>query len=101
CCCEPLMTTPGSTESAMKPPLEKFGPEQKSNSVVRPLSICTRRMGAACEAAQNSATPSQPPFGPGAMWTVRLERDRQKFVSAPAEPRLCTSIVPVIATSPG
>ena len=88
----------------MKPPLAYAGPVQKSISDVSPVSICTRRIGAAWEVAQNSATPSQPPFGPESTWRVRFESERQKFVSATQKPALhwlCTSIVPVIATSPG
>ena len=62
----------------MNPPLANDGPSQKSNSVVSPLT-CTRRTGAACEAAQNSAAPSQP-----LPWTliVRFEAERQKLFSA-------------------
>jgi len=52
CCCDPLNTDPGITESEMKPPLAYDGPVQKSISVKKPLSICTRRSGACCDVAQ-------------------------------------------------
>jgi len=40
----------------------------------------TRRIGAACETAQNSA-PARQPSSPATL-TVRFDSDRQKFVSA-------------------
>ena len=79
CCCEPLITVlPVKSESEMKPPLANDGPVQKSIRVVSP-STCTRRIGAACETAQNSAAPrSRCP----STLIVRFDSDRQKFVSA-------------------
>ncbi len=82
CCCEPLMTVlPVNSESEMNPPLEKFGFEQKSNSVVRP-SMCTRRTGDACEVAQNSAAARQPVLPAVLTWIERFESERQKLTSA-------------------
>ena len=105
CCCEPLRTKPGKTESAMKPPLANDGPVQKSIRVKKPLSICTRRIGAACDVAQNSPAASQPIFLLVSMWIVRFDSERQKFTSAVQSPGpkhwLWTSIVPRTLTSPG
>lgn len=66
----------------MKPPLAYDGPVQKSISVVKPFAMRTRRMGAACDAAQNSPAALQPVFAVVSMLIERLESDRQKFVSA-------------------
>src|SRR5215470_274018 len=45
CCCDPLSSVlPENAESAMNPPLEKPGLEQKSKSETKPLTF-TRRMG--------------------------------------------------------
>src|SRR5215475_2047011 len=80
CCCEPLMTKP-VWESAMNPPLENCGPAvQKSRSVSRPPVTLTRRIGAACDTAQNSATARQP-VSPATL-IVRFDSDRQKLTRA-------------------
>src|SRR5207245_204579 len=100
----PFRTDPGNTESEMKPPLAYDGPVQKSISVKKPLSMCTRRSGAACDTAQKLPARSQPLFRLVSMWIVTFDSDRQKFHSAlqPVELHwLCTSAVPVIVTSLG
>src|ERR1044071_4552517 len=80
CCCDPLMTNP-VRESAMNPPLENCGPAvQKSNSVRLPPEMSTRRIGAACDTAQNPAAERQPDSP--VMWSVRFDSDRQKLTSA-------------------
>src|SRR5207253_9415651 len=67
CCCEPLtMVLPVNCKSAMKPPLANAGPVQNSISVANPLTW-TRRIGAACETAQNS-----PCWQPGGLDTVMV-----------------------------
>src|SRR6476619_1536674 len=73
-----MTVLPVKSESEMNPPLANDGPSQKSKRVVSPLT-CTRRTGAACEAAQNSAAPSQPL---PATLIDRFDTDRQKFVRA-------------------
>src|SRR5437660_5069371 len=74
CCCEPLVILlPVIFESAMKPPLAKFGWLQKSCSVVVPL-ISTRRIGAACDTAQNSPF-WQPMFG---VFTLMVRFDNER-----------------------
>src|SRR5215468_7105357 len=77
CCCEPLMTKP-VRESAMNPPLENCGPAvQKSRSDRRPPVMLTRRIGAACDTAQNSAAERQP-VSPVTL-IVRFDSERQKL----------------------
>src|SRR5207245_9912526 len=83
CCCEPLTTVePVNCESAMKPPLAKDGPLQKSIRVANPLTW-TRRIGAACDTAQNS--PWRHPCGLLTLM-VRFDNDRQKLLSATQKP---------------
>src|SRR5580765_6109864 len=80
CCCDPLMTKP-VWESAMNPPLANCGPAvQKSRSVRRPPVMLTRRIGAACDTAQNSAAARQP-VSPATL-IVRFDIDRQKLTRA-------------------
>src|SRR5437660_8177978 len=103
CCCEPLtMVLPSNSESAMKPPLAKDGGVQKSIRVVNPL-MWTRRIGAACDTAQNSPV-EQPAFGVVTLM-VRFDNERQKFTSAMQllGPRhwLRTSMDPLMTTSFG
>src|SRR5581483_4778751 len=103
CCCEPLSTVlPSNSESAMKPPLAKDGGVQKSIRVVNPL-MWTRRIGAACDTAQNSPV-EQPAFGVVTL-IVRFDNDRQKFTSAVQllGPKhwLRTSMEPLMTTSFG
>ena len=73
------MVLPSNSESAMKPPLANDGWVQKSIRVANPLTW-TRRIGAACDTAQNSAL-VQPNFGLVTLM-VRFDNDRQKFTSA-------------------
>ena len=74
-----MTVLPVNSESEMNPPLEKFGFEQKSKSVVRP-SMCTRRTGDACEVAQNSR--GQAARLAGGVDGQRFESERQKLTSA-------------------
>src|SRR5262245_13915467 len=104
CCCEPFtIVLFENCESAMKPPLEKPGPEQKSKSVVNPFTW-TRRTGEACEVAQNSAAALQPVLPAVLTLIVRFASERQKFTRAvqpPASHWLYESTVPFSVTSPG
>src|SRR3954447_2332410 len=104
CCCVPLtIVLFENCESAMKPPLEKPGPEQKSKSVVKPFT-CTRRTGEACDVAQNSAAALQPVLPAVFTSIVRFESERKKFTSAVhpfASHWLYESTVPLSVTSPG
>src|SRR5262249_52030651 len=81
CCCEPLsIVLAVNRESATKAPLANCGPaEQKSWNDMKPLTS-TRRIGAACETAQNSAAVWQL-FGLGRS-IDRFDSDRQKLSSA-------------------
>ena len=63
----------------MNPPLEKFGLLQKSNRVTFPLTW-TRRIGEACDTAQNSLFAKQPV--PPVTLIVRFDTERQKLSSA-------------------
>ncbi len=67
--------------------------------------MLTRRIGEACEVAQNSAAPWHPPrLGEAITLIVRLDSERQKFTSAvqpPEEHWLNESTAPLITTSPG
>src|ERR1700747_342019 len=105
CCCDPLITIlPSNSESAINPPLAKDGPEQKSKRVVNPLT-CTRRIGAACDTAQNSATPPQPSAEFATKLIVRFDSERQKLSRAMQlfAPKhwLETLMAPLMTTSPG
>ena len=89
----------------MKPPLAQSGvPSQKSIRVTLPL-MSTRRIGAACEAAQTSS-PAKQPVRPVTL-IVRLEIERQKLswrstrVWTPLVHWFQESIVPLITTWPG
>jgi len=65
--------------------------------------IWTRRIGAACDTAQNSALAVQ--FDAEVTLMVRFDNERQKFTSAVQLPGpkhwLDTLISPLIVTSPG
>ena len=80
CCWLPLMVLPETAESEMNPPEANCGPAEQKSISDRPPLICTRRIGAACETAQNSLPVWQP------VWPitliVRFDIERQKFTSA-------------------
>ena len=85
----------------MNPPLEKFGLLQKSNRVTFPLTW-TRRIGEACDTAQNSLFAKQPV--PPVTLIVRFDTERQKLSSAVQLPLmhwLTESIAPLMTTPPG
>src|ERR1700735_5875912 len=96
-----MIAPPVNCEPVMKPPLAKAGLLQKSKRKRLPF-IWTRRMGEACDTAQNSALEVQSAVVVTSM--VRFDNERQKFTSAvqlPASHWLDTLIAPLMVTSDG
>jgi hypothetical protein len=92
----------------MNPPEANCGPAEQKSISDRPPLIWTRRIGAACDTAQNSLPVWQPVCPITLM--VRFDIERQKFTSAVqsvgapggvGKHWLSTSIEPLICTSVG